>query len=109
VDKSGVDHSVGSRSAAAKAFEIFERTAMYFYFGAPDIGSRPLRGIWLPLPSEQDRAPDGQRQLVLERLPCNKACSTGNKNAHIFFLLGLVNSAFVISDDRDEALTRLAS
>jgi hypothetical protein len=29
VDKSGVDHSVGSRCAAAKAFEIFERTAMY--------------------------------------------------------------------------------
>ena len=29
VDKSGVDHPVGSRCAAAKAFEIFERTAMY--------------------------------------------------------------------------------
>ena len=29
MDKSGVDHSVSSRCAAAKAFEIFERTAMY--------------------------------------------------------------------------------
>jgi hypothetical protein len=29
VDKSCVDHSVGSRRSATKAFEIFERTAMY--------------------------------------------------------------------------------
>ena len=29
VDKSGVDHAIGSRGAAAKAFEIFERAAMH--------------------------------------------------------------------------------
>src|SRR6266852_29825 len=38
MDKSGVDHSVGSRCAAAKAFEIFERTAMH-------VGSRRDKGL----------------------------------------------------------------
>ena len=38
MDKSGVDHAVGSRCTAAKAVEIFERTTMYG-------GSRPYKRL----------------------------------------------------------------
>jgi hypothetical protein len=83
VDKSGVDHSVSSRCAAAKAFEIFERTAMY-------AGSRRDKGLGCRIgASETEHLMTNVDQLSDDG-GTDEACSSGDKNAHILFLLSIL-------------------
>jgi hypothetical protein len=82
VDKSGVDHSVGSRCAAAKAFEIFERTAMYG-------GSRRNKGLGCRIrASEAEHLMTSVDQFSGD-CGTDEACSSGDKNTHILFLLSI--------------------
>src|ERR1700729_4018772 len=78
MDKSGVDHAVGSRGATAKAFEIFERTAMHIGSSGDKrlgafIGARKSEHL---MTSIDQFANNGRT---------DKACSAGNKNTHILF------------------------
>jgi hypothetical protein len=97
VDKSGVNHTVGSRCAAAKAFEIFERTAMY-------VSSHCNKGLGCRIrASEAEHLMTGVDQFS-DDCGTDKACSSSHKNAHIVFLLEFMNSV-----DIDEAFTALGS
>jgi hypothetical protein len=80
MDKSGVDHSVGSRSAAAKAFEILERTTMY-------VGSRRDEGLDTRIRASETEHLMTSVDQVSDDCRTNEACSASNKNAHILILL----------------------
>jgi hypothetical protein len=81
VDKSSVDHSVGSRCTAAKAFEIFERTAMY-------AGSRRDQGLGCPIRARKTEHLMTSVNQFSDDCRTNEACSTGDKNTHIHYLVG---------------------
>jgi hypothetical protein len=82
VDKSGVDHSVGSRCAAAKAIEIFERTAMY-------VGSRRDKGFGCRIRASEAEHLMTSVDQFSDDCGTNEARSAGNKNTHILFLLSI--------------------
>jgi hypothetical protein len=82
VDKSSVDHSVGCRCADAKAFEIFERTTMY-------VGSRRDKGFGCRIRAGEAEHLVTSVDQFSDDCGTNEACSSGDKNTHILFLLSI--------------------
>src|SRR5580692_9046861 len=80
MDKSGVDHSVGSGSAAAKAFEIFERTAMH-------VGSRGDERFGSRIRAREAEHLMTSVDQLSDDCHTNEARSASDKNTHILFLL----------------------
>src|ERR1700729_1651925 len=86
MDKSSVDHSLGSRCSAAKAFEIFERTAMH-------VSSRRDKGSGARIRASQAEHLMTSVDKFSDNCRTKEAGSTRNKNPHILFLLS--NSSFI--------------
>jgi hypothetical protein len=83
MDKSGVNYSVRSNCAAAKAFEIFERTAMCF-------GSCRDKGFGCSIrASKAENLMTGINQFSND-CRTDEASSSGDKNTHILFLLSIL-------------------
>jgi hypothetical protein len=82
VDKSGVDHSVGSPCAAAKALEIFERTAMY-------VGSRRDKGLGCRIRASEAEHLMTSIEQFSDDCGTDEAGRSGGKNTHILFLLSI--------------------
>jgi hypothetical protein len=71
-----VDHAVGGRRAAAKAFEIFERTAMYAGSRRDKSFGRSIRA------SEAEHLMTSLNQFSDDGRTY-EACSSGDENTHI--------------------------
>ena len=75
MDESSVNHSVGSRCTAAKAFEVFERTAMY-------AGSRRDKRLGSRIRAREADHLMTSVELVPDDCRTDEAGSAGNKYFH---------------------------
>src|SRR6266851_2515306 len=82
VDEGGVDHAIRSGSSATKAFEIFERTAMY-------VGSRLEKRFGCCIRASEAEHPMTSVDQFSDDCRTDEACSSGDKNTHILFLLSI--------------------
>jgi hypothetical protein len=76
-----MDYTVGNRGAAAKAFEIFERTAMY-------LGSRREKRLGCRIRASEAEHLMTSVDQFSRNCRTDEACSAGDKNTHILILLG---------------------
>src|SRR5215472_10416613 len=97
MDKSSVDHSIGSRCAAAKAGQVLQITAMYFGPRRDKrFGSRIRAGETEHLIACLDK--------FLNNCGPDEPCGASYENTHSFSSYAVANSVV-----KDKALTRLAS